>query len=369
MNIPGRCIQQNGAVTLVTTLILITVSTMIIIFAAKYGVMQQKSNANQIRANQAFEAAEAGLEFGIMYLQTNSSAILATASGGFLQPYTNSSVTNVALGNGSHFTVVYTNPVANDYARIRVSATGTSDDAAATKTVSQEVQYGSVLMYPPIVPLIARDDVHLSANAIIRNLYSATTVNAGDDVDLDGGSQTILSSGQSSNSSIINSDIDDDISSLKSLSSNDLFATYFGSNKNTIKNIADFYYSNSISTNYSSILDGKAGSIIWIDQTGGAAQIRGNTTIGTDAAPVLLIVNGNMDLFGNVIITGFVFVSGTTSTDFFSNVIINGGLVSGGDFSMSGSAALNYEPGIISVLRQSPSLMYYAKIPGSWKDF
>lgn len=361
--------RQYGAATLITTIILISVSTMIVIFAAKYGVMQQKSNSNFLRNNQAFQAAEAGLEYGITHLQTNSATILASPSGGYIQPYTNSSITNVALGNGARFTVVYTNPVANNYTRIRVTSTGTSDDNTASKSMSQDVQQGSVLMNPPDVPLVSKGEVEMGGNSTVRNLYTSSTIQAGDEVEIEGSAQTVLNSGQSSNASLIKSDVVDEISSIAALSNSDFFTSYFGTNSNTVKNSADFYYNNSSNTNYSATLNGKTGSIIWIDQTAGTAQIRGNTVIGTAANPVLLIVNGSIDLSGGVVINGFVFVTGSASTDIIGNVTINGGIVIGGDTSIRGSATINYEPDIINTLRQSPAMMYYAKIPGTWKDF
>jgi Tfp pilus assembly protein PilX len=65
--------QQRGATTLVIATMLLVTATLIVLFAGSYSLMQQKITANQYRNQQAYMAAEAGLEFGINYLQVNTS--------------------------------------------------------------------------------------------------------------------------------------------------------------------------------------------------------------------------------------------------------------------------------------------------------
>ena len=94
----------KGAATLIVSTTLLVVSTLIIIFAANYGMMQDKATGNTLRFNQAYQAAEAGLEFGINYLKHNSATILANPVGGFVPAYSDANITNSALPDGSRYT-------------------------------------------------------------------------------------------------------------------------------------------------------------------------------------------------------------------------------------------------------------------------
>ena len=109
--------RQQGAATLIITVILILSSLLIIIFAASNSLLQQKAVANEYMADEAYMAAEAGLEFGVVYLNTNNAAILATVTAGVLNyGSTDTNLTNVQLANGSKFSVVMTNPTAFEFA-------------------------------------------------------------------------------------------------------------------------------------------------------------------------------------------------------------------------------------------------------------
>lgn len=359
--------RQRGAATIIVTTVLIVLISMIMIFAAGYNKMQQNTAANLNRNNQAFQAAEAGMEFAINYLRQNSAAILANPSGGYIQPYSNSSTTNVTLANNSKYSFVYSNPVANNYNLIQITSTGTSDDGGSTRVITQQVQHGSLLASLPDFSLISQGAVEVEGSSKVTNLEQAQTVQSGGAVNFQGSGKVVTQTGSYNNGFSTQSNI----ASLKAMSSNNLFATYFGASPNAVKNSFTNYYSNNSSTNYSSTLNGKTGTSIWIDQTGGTASIRSNTTIGSPTSPVILVINGNFDISGNVTIYGMVFVfgSGLTETDITGNVNITGGVVSGSSLELSGSTGLTYNSAVLNALQGQAGTSYYAKIPGTWKDF
>lgn len=361
--------RVRGVATLLTTTVLLLVATIIILFAASYSIMQSKITSNQYRNSQAFQAAEAGLEYGIVYLQKNRTTILANPVNGYIPSYTSSSTTNVTLANNSKYSIVYTNPIANNYNLILITSTGTSDDGTATRVVSQQVQYGALLFSTPTAALVSTSSISVAGNGSITNTSGTTTIKSGSSISLSGNAKTYLSSGLSSTPGNIKSDIQQNSSSLTGLTSTSLFAQYFGVPASTFKNQVGTYYSRSTSTNYSSLLSGVSGTSIWIDQTAGTAQISGNITIGTAANPVLLIVNGNFDISGNVTIYGYVFVIGVSSaeTDITGNVNITGGITSTDVLNIAGNVNFAYSPSVISAVQNTTS--YFAKVPGSWKDF
>jgi hypothetical protein len=69
MNIPPR---QRGAAALGVTLLLLFVLTLVVGFASRNLVFEQRSAANQARSTQAFEAAEAGLQWAQAMLDSGT---------------------------------------------------------------------------------------------------------------------------------------------------------------------------------------------------------------------------------------------------------------------------------------------------------
>lgn len=361
--------KKLGAVTLLMALILITLSTLIVMIAANHGVLMSKSISNQARASQAFEAAQGGLEYGIGYLRTNSSAILANPTGGYINAYTNASTTNVVLPNSSRYSITYTNPIANNYNLIKIESTGTNDDNTATKTVSQLISLSSILVNTPDNPVTSQKSVNLNDNATVRNLSSSVTIQSGSTTTLSNNAQTYLSSGLSSKSGNIKSDITQNISSLSSMTANDFFVDYFGAGIATIKSAANYYYNYSSNHDYSTQVNNITNAVIWIDQAPGTtATIQNNRTLGSPTNPVILIVNGGLTIQDNVTIYGFVFVNGATSTS-QNNVAIHGALASTDDLTLRNNFTLNYNPTVLGNFKTQSNTQIIAKVPGSWKDF
>ncbi len=361
--------RQRGAAVLVMTLVLVTISTLLILMAGNYGVMQAKSVSNLNRNYQAYEAAQAGMEFGINYLNQNNSTILANPVGGYIPAYSDSNTSNVTLANNAKYSINYTNPVANNYQLIKITSTGSNSDSTANKTVSQLIQFGSLLVNPPNIPLLSQGSVSLSGNSSIINIYNNNTIKSGSTVSLSGSADTVTSAGTSSTAGHLGSDITQNNSAMASQTNDDFFATYFGQSPTTVKGSVAHYYSNNSSTNYSSTLGGMTGATIWIDQTGGEASLNSNITIGSVNNPVLLIVNGNLKITGNVTIYGYVFIMGDSSTSLLGNLNIIGGVGTAGQISAAGSIQINYSPTTLTNLQNSSAMRYYAKVPGSWKDF
>jgi hypothetical protein len=111
------------------------------------------------------------------------------------------------------------------------------------------------------------------------------------------------------------------------------------------------------------------GTTIWINQTSGSANFSGNSIIGTQANPVLIVINGNLNISGNFTLYGFLFVLGASSatTNLSGNITITGGIASTDNVSASGNLNLTYDGTVLSGVQSATS--YFAKVPGSWKDF
>lgn len=362
---------NKGAATLIIAVVFIMLSTLIIIFAARNGVMQSKISANTSRNLQAYEAAEAGLEFGINYLDDNTALVIANPLSGMIN-FSNSNTTNVPLNNGSKFTVVFTNPTANDYTLIQITSTGVSDDNSSTRVVSQLVKRKSILVTTGTYGMTARDDIIASGNATFTNMSGNANISAGDDVYLLGNAATYTLLGQQSSAYVRRSDISSNNSAIGNLSSDNFFAGYFGTTSSTlIRTLSNYTYSNSVNTNYGTILNGITGGSIWIDATNGStASLSGNTVIGSSSNPVLIVVNGRFSMLGNATIYGMVFVRGDVSlTTLSGSNNIYGTIISTDDVDISGNSYITYSSTVLTNLRNTSTLYYWAKVPGSWKDY
>ena len=85
MNQPNSVSQQRGAATLIVAIILLLALTLATFSAARIGVTEQRSVANDIRAKEAFWVGQAGVEQGIAFLNANKALI---SSGSVLTPAT-----------------------------------------------------------------------------------------------------------------------------------------------------------------------------------------------------------------------------------------------------------------------------------------
>lgn len=363
---PNAKKKQHGAALLVFTFVLLLIITWLSFMMAKTGQLSQKISASDYRAEQAFEAAEAGLEFGIVYLGKNQSAIIQDAdSDGNIDNYTSTSTSNVTLSNGSKYSITYTNPTPNDFSIIQVRSVGSSADGIASREVRVLVKFSPTLVNFGDYPLVALGDVSLGGSSQVYNTETDTTVQAGGDVSINGGAETVIGSGTSSTSSSTESDVDQNNTSLLALTPESFFSEYFGTTAARIKSSANYVYENSTDTNYNTALNGKESVLIWVEQTGGTtATINSTTTVGSATHPVILIVNGDLKIVGSAHIYGYVFVTGSLDTAGAAG--IDGGIAVGDDASTLGNFTITFNSTILDETQQSMGI--YGKIPGSWND-
>lgn len=83
-NHPPR--RQRGVSTLLISMLMLAILTIITLFAARYGVSEQRTSANEYRYKMAFHVAEAGLNQSLEYIKVNTTKMLSTAAGGWLDP-------------------------------------------------------------------------------------------------------------------------------------------------------------------------------------------------------------------------------------------------------------------------------------------
>jgi len=129
--------------------------------------------------------------------------------------------------------------------------------------------------------------------------------------------------------------------------------------------------------------DGHPGRVLWVE---GDLVLPADTamTLGTPAAPVVLVASANISIGAgsNIVLNGLVYVRGasldaTGSNTQFNGVFIAEGEAAGADegrFTIIGAPRIAFDPTVTDVLqqvqaRQVPDFGSFARLPGSWRDF
>lgn len=353
---------QHGEVILTIVFVLLGTISLLVLFVANAGIIGAHVIANEYQTQQAFEAAAAGMDYGVVYLQENSNSIIADSDA---DGTINTNSFSQTLSDGSNFTLSYTNPVANDFTLIEITVVGTSADSNASRQMKQLVKFVSFGEYFTPLPLVTKGYVEITGSALVRNLVTPTTIWSGSNIDFQGAGHTESNDGSGSSKSYTHTDVVPNYSALGGLSNDVFFTNFFGVSAETVKSSANSYFSSNDTKIYNSELEGKQGELIWIDQTGGDAKITSAVQIGSQANPVILVVNGDFKTSGSPVIYGFIYVTG--NLELTGNEQINGGIIANGEAKLDGSSEVIYNATVLDNVRNSFGL--FNIVPGSWKDF
>ncbi len=360
---------SKGAAVMITMFSLLLVSSLVVLSSAKSIKANTVVVRNQLFEDQAFESAEAGIEFGLVHLKENRSTIVADAdSDGFIDSYTPSATTSVDNGNNTTYSIVYNNPTANNFDITQLSVTGTSDAGNVNKILTQLAIRIPFMENAPPAGFITYGGVNLSGNITIENTNTPTTIWSGGAVGLSGAANTNCGIGCGSDRNNTGTDMVENDAQLSGLSGDDFFENIMGMDKTTMQNSADINLTYGSNQNLSSVLDPDSnnGKAIWINQTGGTASFSGNSTIGSQAEPVILVINGDFKANGNTIVYGVIYVTQDWANSGGGTLTVHGAVIVEGDYSGSGTPNIIYDP---LVLDNVTELTDFAKVAGSWRDF
>lgn len=361
-------LKQRGYATLATTVVVLLLITFIAFLTARSVLIGQQTTTNQYRTQQAFDAAQSGLEYGLVYLNEQTAITDGMETAG-------------TLPNGSVYTITYVFQEGNNIL-INIISNGVSEDGVAKRRVEQLVKKSNAI---PSEPLKVRGQVDMSGNAVITNLEGNRTIYTGDPaVTLSQGAQTVLAGGVSSTAGNIRSDIVY-VAALATVSDDNLMTGTLGATITQLSDGATVTASGSGKQNYNTLVNGLSGTTIHITQSG-EVQLNSNVVVGTTESPVNLIVLGalalsdNAVIYGNVIATGGVALSGNiqvhglvfslgdvgvNTAGAANHTPVQGAVVVGGLFSGTGNAHIAYNS---TILRTTLGTGTYGKVPGSWKD-
>jgi Tfp pilus assembly protein PilX len=378
--------QQRGVITLVISLVVLMLSTFVVFNVSKAILMEQKISNNDMRAKQAFEAAEAGMNVAIEYLDTNPDR---DGTPGIdpvfdLNPVDGIGDNATATIGRASVTVTTSVCAAGAATGICITSTGRSDDRTATQTVTQILMTINPLPNAPQNPVTVRGGIIIGGAAVVENPEGFSTIWSGSDVDV-GGNQTTTTlvpdvnattgpnaypgcmdvpltcaTISSSNKLVVGVDVIENDSSLSSLSDPQFFQNFFG--------MAPLAYQSSMVTINATTADAEASitnalsEVIWVQ---GNADVNGNITMGSLTQPSILIITGNLSVNGNVTFNGIVYVMGNITVG-SGNTTIIGAAVVAGQANGGGGLLIRYSSDVLGNTSLAGSSTGGA---GSWRDF
>ena len=423
MNIP---LQQRGAAALGVTLLLLFVLTLVVGFASRNLVFEQRSSANQARATQAFEAAEAGLQWAQALL--NSSTPMGTdcetsaapgattfrerflahdaASQRFAPRTWDDAGTPIALQAACILAdsgwscscpdAGYPTPIAPDDSgrhpafalrfvaaprsgMVQIIATGCDHfapaclpgSAAASSGGASARTQGTLGLLPalatvPLAPLTTRGDIAAEGALTLVNTDPGSgglTVHAGGAVVLPQASLTTLP-GTSATASVAPSD-----AQLATADGERLLARLLGLDRDRWQQLPDVRHADCPAECSAALAQAigpdAAHPLVWI---AGDLRLDGPAAFGSAGHPVLLVVDGQVRLSGGVQIHGAIVCLGATcDTSGSSDAQLHGALVALGNVIGSGTPTIIYDAGVLA--RLHGQFGSFARVPGSWRDF
>lgn len=379
--------NQNGAVTLLTAVVLLICITLVTLFTSKTVLVETQISANNYRMTQAVASTNAALDFGIGYFNgVNVAGIVVAgfdhdrngcpdflaAPLSYLDPTTNTTINcattapraltyTSADGNQvTTATVTFDNNAGTrcvaagatpDMKGGLITAIGFSDDGLAQRTISQCV--GTIDVFggnSPKQSLISKGGVGLTGNYKVINRYNNTTVWSGQTINIgaSASASTYLRQIGTEESSYTRTQLENDSTnnaytsqaisdrdkgngvdsigsdpSLKTLTGDEFFNNFFYDDRAAMKSLAESLGQSYPAASFGTAV-GKSG-VVWIE---GNATMNGGT-YGTANNPVIIIINGNLRATGNPVINGMLYVRG--QLDAAGTVGVLGSVVAEGD--------------------------------------
>lgn len=353
--------RQGGAATLLITVIIVLLVNIITYTMTRTTALENRMTAQDVRSKQAFHAAQAGLDFVFQQIVNNDLGVLTTTCG--VVPVDVDGDGNALTGSPT-FQLLYgaidpecPSELVGLQTKSFIRSIGRSADGSAIRVLEvaidlerewlgTPVEADPSAVPPPTIPgaVVSKGDVTFAGTAaaapclslaeceswarpgnILENLttYDDTLVTAGG----------LISGGDTGNpDSRLREEHKNVDPSLQTLSNDDFFLNILGVDKPTFQDAAQEVSAGD------PLPEVNVNPLIWHN---GDLSINGGV-IGSPEKPVSLVVDGSLNLTGNVIIWGVVYTTGDLGFSGGTNKIF-GALVSEQDIDLAtGNAAVYF---------------------------
>lgn len=411
----------RGVATLLVVMALFFLVSMVAAYTSRNLVFEQRTSANQYRATQAFEAAEAGADWALSMLNggrvdASCAPVEAGGIGSYRQRYLSIDpdrgiVSPVRFNNAGVFTslasgclrgaagwtcscptdtlpqlpggdgtvrpsfrvtfegtttpglfrISSTGCTANDDTCLRL-ARGDATEAAArvNLTVSLVPGLGST----PPAPVTLRGRLQLGTAMRVINEDAGTaglTVHTGGAV-ADGSVTAVTSPGTPGGQSVVQND-----ASLQAMTADRMFIATFGMSRQAFQRApatASFTCGGGCGDRLASFVQAHPGRPIWVTDS---LTIDSTVALGTVTDPVLLVVAGPVELSSaGASITGVVYSQAQVWGGAGSGSV-RGALLGEGDLVGASAPEVRYDPAVLARVRLQQGTVI--RLPGGWRDF
>ncbi|OGT33604.1 MAG: hypothetical protein A3C44_01830 [Gammaproteobacteria bacterium RIFCSPHIGHO2_02_FULL_39_13] len=338
-------VREKGMVALAFVMIILFVITIVTLFSAQVIVTENKIYDSAENNIDALNAAQAGVDSALVYLNRNVSSVTGNASPTGLDVCASASNTvclasntlqactsspegpTTTLSNNATYTMKFSCVTASDTTTLKITSYGVSADGSATRTVSAIVKsyvYGSAINYPPpsgsgasSIPLVTSGAVSLSQSSNLTASSTGATVAV-----ISGGaltfanSATVIAGGTTLNRhspvATYSPTIQQNTAGVAAMTNAQMQTTYLGDAITNFANYANIILRPGGNTTYSNTTSSSgsnawAGKIVYLDMstagddtpTTNTATFQSAFYAGTTNNPALIVVNGNVDIQGS----------------------------------------------------------------------
>ena len=398
----------QGAASLALIMVWLVAASLVVLYANRALIFEQRASANQVRSAQAFEAAEAGIEWALALLShpgpvdsqcrpTDASgartlrerllqvdgatgrvsagpaqAGCGRAAGGTWQcscpgsggpawPPGDTAATAFSLR-------VEAGQRAGSFGLVAAGCANATDPCASSPAdahaqVSTVVASLPLLAQPPAAAVMAGGSVELGAGTQVSNDDAASggvTAAAGGAVTLDAATQLLSLPGRPGTASISADD-----ASLQDVA---LFTRVLGLAPSTYRDLPAVKRldcgSACRSRDISAAWAGGRQAVLWVD---GGLDLDADLPLGTAEAPLLLVVDGPLRLTGAQEPWGLVMARSVAWQHAGGGIArLRGALLAQGDMALAGGVHVMFDAGVLQRLGRLGS---FVRVPGAWHDF
>ncbi|MDE2627449.1 MAG: pilus assembly PilX N-terminal domain-containing protein [Burkholderiales bacterium] len=414
---------QRGAAALVVTMLLFFAMMLVALFVNRNLVFEQRSAANQYRSTQAFEAAQAGLDWALAQLNQpqrlgpDCRPTVDPVASSFRSRYLNyvhasamfvpATWSDSGVATALHPTCVRsgsgwacscpstglptldppegTTPAAaftlqflpgDKPGIVRISATGCTSLAGACRpdaaagadaTAKIEVAFGLLagLHTPPAAAITTRGAFDADTATVGVHNPDPTTgiaIHAGTSIAASRARLT-TPAGAPTSGALVGGD-----GALAALGTDRYFAAAFGIDKAGWKNqpaVTRIVCRGDCSGALAAAIDATADSaLIWVD---GDLALSGPLTLGSPQRPVAIATSGAVRLEGAVALYGVLYGAALRWDDTAGGAFVRGAALSEGGYQGTGAPEFFYDTAVLAVLAGNAGS--FARVNGSWRDF